>query len=269
MNIFSANNLFPFSYNVSSLFKQEIIPALTEKQKKLVIVALAAIACLAACYTLFRWSKSETIDIDPDGPVIEGNVKNGIGKKSYPDGRVLKGSFKDGALNGDGKKTFVNGQIATGTFLDGELKKGKLTVQSPYGWELEEGEFTDYLLHGQGKRTDVNKQVSEGTFVIGEFKKGKKTLLNNGLAEGEFENGELHGQGKLTWLKTKPHIVTEEGQFYKGKFVKGKKVDHLGNVWEGDFATPLPGGGYMWNGGKPVRGTSFTVVEEDKEQGTK
>lgn len=131
--------------------------------------------------------------------------------------------------------------------------KGKLKSESFGSWEIQEGEFKDFLLDGQGKRTDINKQVETGTFAKGKFIKGEKTLISDGLAKGEFKDGKLHGQGQLTWLKTKPKAVVEEGLFYNEKLVRGFKCDHLGNVSEGVFATSS-GSGWLWKGDGLVEG---------------
>lgn len=112
--MFSVNNLSSFSYYASSFFKEEIIPTLTEKQKKVAMVALAVFVCLAA-YALFDClCKSTAFDVDSDddidpneGIVIKGNIKDGTGEKTYPDGRVLRGNFKDNVLNGDGEKILL------------------------------------------------------------------------------------------------------------------------------------------------------------------
>ena len=119
-------------------------------------------------------------------------------KKTYPDGVVLEGEFKDDKLHGQGKITSVDGDV----------------------WE---GEFKNGYLHGQGKKTEKPWKngliVYEGEFKKGELREGKKiqrwtTTVFGGLHEGEFKKGELHGKGKQTW----PNGNVEEGEFVMGVF---------------------------------------------------
>lgn len=270
MGPFSVNNLYSFSYYASSFLK-EGLPALTQKQKKVALVAIAAFVCLSTCYALYRsLFQGKEVPIDPLDPnqgvvIIKGDIKNGIGEKRYPDGRLLKGEFKDSVLNGKGKKIFIDGRVADGTFRDGELIKGKLTDKN--GWNIDEGEFKDYLLVGQGKRTGPNKMVEEGEFVQGKFVKGRKTL-DDGLAEGEFKDEKLHGQGKLTWFQTKPHIVTREGRFFEGSLFKGKHVNHVGNIFEGVFGTLIfVKGGYNWETDGHLQRGKITYLDGTIEEG--
>jgi hypothetical protein len=82
------------------------------------------------------------------------------GKKTFPNGDIWEGEFKDGKLNGQGKKTFV---------YEGEVEK------------VYEGEFKEGELNGQGKITFFLKgfqQIFEGEFIDSCLKQGRKTIAN-------------------------------------------------------------------------------------------
>lgn len=135
----------------------------------------------------------------PDGTVATGEFKegklHGQGKKVFPN-VIWEGQFQKGKLNGPGKQTYKDGTIFEGEFRDGVLY-GKGKIIRP-GKEIEEGEFKNNMLHGMGKRTFfANGEVWEGKFEENALLEGKITR-GKAVLEGSFKNGKLHGQGKIT-----------------------------------------------------------------------
>ena len=86
--------------------------------------------------------------------------------KTWADGTVYDGEWKDGKIHGQGKKTW-----ADGTVYDGEWKDGNYHGQGKMTWATDgtvyDGEWKDDNMHGQGEFTSL-----DGTFK-GEVKEGK------------------------------------------------------------------------------------------------
>src|SRR4029077_14190524 len=54
MNIFSAASAYSFSHYAVSLLKDQVLPALTAQQRKILVVVSVAFSCLAALYLTYR-----------------------------------------------------------------------------------------------------------------------------------------------------------------------------------------------------------------------
>ena len=149
MNIIS--NSFS-SYSLPFL-KEHVLAPLTDRQKKILLVASLIFAILAVCWYLAR----NCLIGKTDKPI----------QKTYSDGSVAEGVFKNELLSGKGKKTFRDGTVWEGEFKDGELfGQGKMTYPTK---GVEEGQFKNCFLNGQGRITYPDGRVLEGTFIDGIF----------------------------------------------------------------------------------------------------
>ena len=200
-------NIPSFSFAVY-FFKESLMPSLSAQQKKIIIIASLALACLTACYMINR-------------SCFRTKIKNGEGRNSYLFGLIVQeGTFKNGKLNGQGKTIwnipFLARLEEEGEFEDDKLNgQGKITT----GGIEQEGEFKNSELNGQGKITDSDGTVTEGEFKNNELNgQGKITKPDGSTEEGEFKNFDLNGQGK----KTYPDGKVEEGLFEKGVLIQAK-----------------------------------------------
>ena len=192
-------NIPSFSFAVS-FFKESLMPSLSAQQKKILIIASLAFACLTACYMINR-------------SCFRAKIKNGEGRNSYLFGLIVQeGTFKNGKLNGQGK-TILNIPLLVRLEEEGEFENDKLNGQGKIttGGIVQEGEFKNSELNGQGKMT-FSGTVAEGEFKYNELNgQGKITKPDGSTEEGEFMNFDLNGQGK----KTYPGGKVEEGLFEK------------------------------------------------------
>lgn len=130
--------------------------------------------------------------------ILEGDCKNGFGKKVNVFGNVCEGIFKNRHLDGPGKITFSNGDALEGVWKSDDL----ILVEPPfYGEGYGEKISIDGRNFEQG--TYKNGMLIEGTlcrsnyYEDGEFEdyrlvKGCKILPNGTAFEGEFDkNGKL------------------------------------------------------------------------------
>ena len=69
--------------------------------------------------------------------------------KTYANGSVYKGEWKDGKENGQGEKTDANGNVYEGEFKDDKTHgQGKMTHANG---DVYKGQFKNGMIHGQGK----------------------------------------------------------------------------------------------------------------------
>lgn len=237
-------NFSSISSKSFSYLNENIIPSLDERQKRILLVAAVAIACVAALFVFFCncFKTSEkpgnqpphdgkisqlaektlkepklngnAIYTDQYGNECEGEFFEGIlvaGKKTSPDGVFRAGSFKNGYLFGHGKFSRPGHWTHEGEFDNGKLHgRGKAS----YGKRVDEGEFAfGHLIHG--KKSTSNK-IEEGDFKHEKLIKGKVTFKDGTELEGEFKDEKLHGKGKITH----PDGTSEQGTFVDGIFVK-------------------------------------------------
>lgn len=228
-------NINSHSFFIVSSLKEKIFLSLTDKQKKTIMIASAALSCLAACYLIYRhYFTARFLKITyQDGRIAEGLFKNGLlngkGKIIYPqrdiwdDEQIWEGEFKEGQLNGNGKIEIIN----ENPFED---KKN----QNVY-----EGEFKNNMLNGKGKKI-IDGIIWEGEFKNNELIKGKKTDPNEKICEeGQFTNNKLHGQGQKI-INTEEGDDITAGVFEEGHLKNGKKIiSTYGRVLEEEFKTDL------------------------------
>ena len=149
MNIYSI-----FSSYAAPLFRENLLPALTAQQKKILIIASLAFGFITALYVASRCR-------------FQAQLLNGQGKITPPNGDVLEGEFKNGKLNGPGKITFSDGVVHEGEFKDDKLNgQGKMTFS---GGVVHEGEFENSKLNGPGKISNI---LSGKVFAKGIFQDG-------------------------------------------------------------------------------------------------
>src|SRR4051794_22609078 len=121
-----------FSHAVP-LLRDKVLIQLTDQQKKILVVASIAFACLALCCLLtcrYACSKiekeeddfddsddSKKVKIDaadskkPEEDDFDDSKLNGPAAVKFPNGTVANGEFTDGMLHGKGEKILVDGTI--------------------------------------------------------------------------------------------------------------------------------------------------------------
>jgi hypothetical protein len=228
-------NLTYCAYSLS-IFKENILSSLSQQQKKIAIVALAAFACLAALYLTRNYyfkaqvqsntnddqsqnqkiksavaTEQNTEKVEPpkpSEPAHEEKIKAVQPEKQSPKETDLSEEVDNLAAFDPITETRKNefGDEERGIFVDGKLIRGRKTTNQG---EISEGEFKDGELHG----------------------KGKKLCFDKTLFEGEFKEGQLDGQGKITL----PNGYIFEGEFKNNSLIKGKVIDCNGFITEGEF----------------------------------
>lgn len=191
-----------------------------------------------------------------DGSVYEGEWKdgrmNGRGKRSCFNGQIYEGEWKDGRASGSGKVTFPIGGNYEGEWRDGcKNGRGKMTFPSGLVYE---GEWKDGKENGQGKAI-----WPDGTFYVGDWRDGKrdgscKMTLSSGLVyEGEWKGVKENGRGKTTW----PNGSIYEGEYKDGKANgRGKMASSDGLVYEGEWRQGNANGSgtASWSDGRVYEG---------------
>lgn len=115
---------------------------------------------------------------------------NGRHTRSFPNGSVYSGDFKDGKRHGQGRQQWADGAVYEGAWVDDKI-------------------------HGQGQLTHGNGDVFAGNFVNNSAQgQGKYIRFEGGEYMGEWANDRQHGKG----LEVSP-----DGDRYEGTFKAGKK----------------------------------------------
>lgn len=229
-----------------SVVNEKVVPTLTDKQKKISVVALALFASLALFCAYRRcFFKAEQLQDQAANP------KN---QKDAPADQDLKASgLKDQKVEMSNEKevvqvleqttmTLPNGDVATGIFVDGKLEgPGKIACLEG---EIQEGLFKEGRMV-EGVRTYARGGLEKGSFNEDNqlHGSGKKVLQDGSIEEGLFQNGKLEGQGK----KRMPDgALAEIGIFKNGRLMQGKRIFDDGTFHEGEFK------------GKLIKGTMFS-----------
>jgi hypothetical protein len=253
--------LNPISRDTVSFLNENLVQAFTPLHKKILIIAAAAFACLAAYYLMSHYcfsaqsleEKKAPIELDEEVQNEE-KVSNAAAPKEgispIEEVEELPQSDEYGTLNGPGKRIDPRENpsyywlpvTSEGTFENGRLiGHGKVTFNNGTVWE---GEFKpisghDYL-NGEGKRVEKNKEGEVETIFEGTFQEhklhgeGMMFLLNGGTWKGTFSYGMLVA-GSIEYKHGS--IQSVEGNFDRDGRLEGegKKIYRNGTVEEGTF----------------------------------
>lgn len=158
-----------FSSCAILFFKESILPTLTAQNKKILLIASAAIGFLAACYLAKRYC---CCSFTYEPPL------NGPGRKNWPCGVEEEGEFSNDILHGQGKRTYPSGTVKEGQFKDGEL-------------------------HGQGQRIRSDGTQLKGHFFRDRFKGGGQIIRPTGsITDIQFIDVGIdikHSQAKIVY----------------------------------------------------------------------
>ena len=172
---------------------------------------------------LNRQGKIEKPEFTYEGDIIR-DKPHGWGIKTYRNGAVYKGYFKNGKEQGEGEMRFQNGTQYTGHFLDG-IPNGNGMMLEVSG-DKYEGDFVRGKKSGMGKLMYLSPEEVHKTDYEGEFKdnypngKGVLRFENGSMYKGEFKDGKMQGKGMMDIRK-----------------MRGES-DHV-EIYEGDFANDL------------------------------
>ena len=157
---------------------------------------------------------------------VEGDCKNGEGKRVWTDNGSEKGHWLNGKLNGEGAQTFGTTSEFAGDTYSGSFKDNKYEGLGTYYDKSEDskyvGEFKDGKPNGKGKATWGDKSKFPNRYYDGDWKDG---LMHGhgtkfwGIAEtdkytnnkyvGEWKNDKMDGFGKYEWA---------DGSYYEGSW---------------------------------------------------
>ena len=172
------------------------------------------------------------------------NKISGKGMLTYPDGRIVEGSFLNSKVHGFGVEKSMNGDEYEGNYDNG-FKKGKGTYRYNNG-DVYVGKWNNDLPNGEGLFTMANGNVYTGTFKDGMCHgKGEFKYYNGDKYEGDWLENEKHGEGTYTY---------SNGDIYTGGFMGGKKNGYgemsydSGALYKGTWAAgKQEGEGIYWN----------------------
>ena len=160
----------------------------------------------------------------PNGRVIEGTWKYGIflgegcAKIIEPDGRTYEGNIKNAKYDGHGKLSDAKDDITyEGGFKEGKRHGYGTTFSNSTKKIFYQGDYKDGEVHGRGRMFHTAPVEAEynGEFISGvRHGQGIVTYADGRKYEGAWENGVYHGFGKLTFLNGK----FNEGNWKEGKF---------------------------------------------------
>ena len=170
-----------------------------------------------------------------------GNEK---GKGKYANGDIYEGEFervgnsktedcKELRRNGMGKMTYADGRVLECEWVDDYPKMPGMEVINENGGKYI-GEVNGKLKHGKGKYIWANGDVYEGDWVKGiRTGKGKYIWASGSVYEGDWIENLRTGKGKLTW---------PDGDFFEGDWVNNNRCGHGkfirkkdGVIFEGEY----------------------------------
>lgn len=116
MNVFSFSGVSSFS--AISFFKEALAPALSERQKKVILIASIALGLVAVSFAVILYCLKQRNSGVPQQPAKPKSV-------TYANGTVEEGEFggKGGLLHGKGKR-ISSEETEEGTFAEGVLIDG-------------------------------------------------------------------------------------------------------------------------------------------------
>ena len=106
-------------------------------------------------------TKCEFITVE-DEHGMEFAIANGMGTRTFKNGNVYQGEFRNGMFNGHGKLTMTDESVFEGEFRNGKFNgHGKLTMTDG---NVFEGDFQNDLVDGFGRLTHADRTFEEGKF---------------------------------------------------------------------------------------------------------
>ena len=104
------------------------------------------------CTTLRRCRPKQQVEKkEMETKCIEGDCQNGQGTKTWADGDIYQGGYKNGEMDGQGTFTYANGDIYQGGFKNGKMD-GQGTYTDANGNKYQGG-FKNGKMDGQGTYT--------------------------------------------------------------------------------------------------------------------
>lgn len=218
-----------------------------------------------------------------DGGIYDGTFSSkykfdGHGTRTWPNGDVYTGNFKNGAMSGKGKLTTKDGDSYEGDFLNGQYH-GIGVVRFADG-RIYQGEVNNGQMTGKGIYSCPDG-VIEGNFLNGEAHGWAVFKDDRIIYCGEFDNGKQKGSGILYDKASHEYIRgmwNDEGQLLcstdRGtctiEELEGEGEGHLdysnGDVYDGyiKYITPEGNGVYTYANGDKIEGTFVHGICEGK-----
>lgn len=181
-----------------------------------------------------------------------GDVKEGFGRLSRPDGSEYIGEFKDDRAQGEGTFRHSSGDVYEGQWLhdqacgfgtfkhaDGSSYRGQWKDDLQQGYGIErwtdgssfQGNYVASKKQGAGKFYWAEGSVYEGQFYDNEIHGYGHYVWTDGRQyTGQWRFNHMHGSGEMTWL---------DGRSYRGEYKEDKKDG------EGEF---------IWHDGRKYKG---------------
>ncbi|XP_077573347.1 alsin isoform X2 [Stigmatopora nigra] len=245
--------------------------------------------CRTATYTFYKDGRLK--DATYEGRWQAGKP-HGSGAITWPDGRIYKGSFKNGLEDGFGEFVAPNKSLNKNDHYEGYWKDAKMHGLGTYRYantEVYDGSYQDGLRHGHGMLRTGKLNTSSPSVFIGQWVHDKKTGYGvfDDITKGEkyigmWQDNIRHGTGV---------VVTQFGLYYEGSF-KDNKMTGTGillseddTTYEGDFSDDwtlngkgiltIANGDYLegsfngeWGAGPKVTGSYFKpqLFETDKDK---
>ncbi|EQC37039.1 hypothetical protein SDRG_05268 [Saprolegnia diclina VS20] len=204
-------------------------------------------------------------ELDPDT-----DIRRGLGRCTFVDGRVYEGHWADDVFDGPGVMTYANGDIYDGAWQHGTRDGlGKLTIAPSPSTNVAfyEGAWKADARHGSGALGYVNGSLLRGTWASDTFDSSHATIeefaldsTRLGTFEGEVESATKapHGHGRF-----ETHGYPSRGEMYAGRWAHGKRdgegmsMLYDGTIYRGEFK----------NGKKNGFGTCDYARTRDKYEG--
>lgn len=171
----------------------------------------------------------ENIDVDSDLSCIQGNCKDGFGKKQFEEG-IYEGNFKNSKFNGKGEFKNTKGASYNGAWVNNiKTGIGKLIRSNGTSYI---GSFKNDKRHGNGKEYDSKETLLlTGNWTEDLLKNGTQYFIS-GKYIGSFKNDKFHGQGKVY---DKPGTLVFQGEFKNGHKIYGTSFLKNGNKHTGNW----------------------------------
>lgn len=132
--------------------------------------------------------------------------------KTYDDGGIYRGTFRNGLQHGTGTYTLPNGYEYTGDWVAGQIN-GTGRAKFPDG-SVYVGTFAKGKPHGQGQITFADGGIYKGAWQDGKISgQGQAAYADGSTYVGGFREAQNHGKGRLT---------RSDGYVYDGDWIDGK-----------------------------------------------